>query len=432
MKSKMRKHLSIVGLLETVRDSYVGIKESAKRGNGYSLVDCLMSGIAVFGQKHASLLQFDESRNDDIARHNLKSLYNVKKAPCDTYLRQRLDEVDPSSLDNAFSACVRSVQRGKALSHFSFMDDAYLVSIDGTGIFHSESVHCENCCQKNHRDGRVSYYHQLMSAVMVHPDSKVVMPLASEAITKQDGAKKNDCERNAGKRILSKLKKFYPRLKMIVIEDGLHSNAPHIRELKSNGFSYIIGAKPKDHRWMFDWVDACKKASIELSRDGNTIDLKWVNDVPLNDSNQQLMVNYLECTETKKNGKVTKFTWVTDIHITKNNVYQIMRGGRARWKIENETFNTLKTQGYHFEHNFGHGKKHLSTVFAKLMMTAFLTDQIQQFCCPLFQKALAKLGRKLYLWNKMRHFFTTFLIDSWEALFHALANPPKPSLNDTG
>ena len=73
--------------------------------------------------------------------------------------------------------------------------------------------------------------------------------------------------------------------------------------------------------------------------------------------------------------------------LTPDNVDVIMRGGRARWKIENETFNTLKNQGYHLEHNYGHGEQNLSVVFAMLMMLAFLVDQTQQLCCPVFQAA---------------------------------------------
>src|SRR5260370_11733147 len=79
-----------------------------------------------------------------------------------------------------------------------------------------------------------------------------------------------------------------------------------------------------------------------------------------------------------------------------------MRAGRARWKIENETFNTLKNQGYHFEHNYGHGEQNLSVVFAMLMMLAFLVDQTQQLCCALFQALWSNLGSKRLLWVRIR------------------------------
>jgi hypothetical protein len=106
--------------------------------------------------------------------------------------------------------------------------------------------------------------------------------------------------------------------------------------------------------------------------------------------------------------------------VTKGTVYQLMRGGRARWRIENETFNTLKNQGYHFEHNFGHGYQHLSVVFAVLMMLAFLVDQVQQLCCPLFQAVWAKLGSKRRLWERMRALFYDYALDSMRHLFEAL------------
>ena len=105
----------------------------------------------------------------------------------------------------------------------------------------------------------------------------------------------------------------------------------------------------------------------------------------------------------------------------------ITRGGRARWHIENETFNTLKNQGYHFEHNFGHGYKNLSTVFAMLMMLAFLIDQTEQFCCGLFQGALKKLNsKKSRLWRRVKGFFEFHVVNSWEALYRAIIKGTKP------
>ena len=123
----------------------------------------------------------------------------------------------------------------------------------------------------------------------------------------------------------------------------------------------------------------------------------------------------------------TLLSWITALRLNKGTVYQIMRGGRARWRIENETFNTLKNQGYHFEHNYGHGYRHLSVVFAMLMMLAFLVDQVQPLCCPLFQAVWAKLGSKRRLWEKMRALFYHYALVSmrplFEALFYGLRKP---------
>ena len=98
----------------------------------------------------------------------------------------------------------------------------------------------------------------------------------------------------------------------------------------------------------------------------STHKFKCIEKVPLNESNKDLKVNFIEYWETTKKGKTLHFSWVTDLPVNKNNVYQLMRVTRSRWKIENETFNTLKNQGYHFEHNFGHGNKNLSTILTPI------------------------------------------------------------------
>jgi len=130
-------------------------------------------------------------------------------------------------------------------------------------------------------------------------------------------------------------------------------------------------------------------------------------------------VNFLECWETQSNGKVQHFSWVTDFTLTCDNIYDIMRGGRARWKIENETFNTLKNQGYHFEHNFGHGQRNLSSVMAFLMLQAFLIDQVQALACEVFQQAvIASKGKKRF-WTRVRSSFTEMYVDTWEDMYMA-------------
>lgn len=425
MKYKFRKRLSAPGLLDAVRTRFSRIYDPLSGKTNYPIADCMMSALAMFSLKYPSLLQFEDShKNDPIIRGNLKSLYGVENVASDTYMRERLDEVDPSTLQRAFKACFSAVQRGKQLPPFQFLGDHYLVSSDGTGFFHSENVHCENCCVKNHRDGRTSYYHQMMCAVMVHPSQSTVIPLTLEPILKQDGATKNDCEQNSSKRLLQTLKTMHPKLKMVIVEDALHSNAPHIETLESLGYKYIIGVKPGGNAWLFDWVNATDCQSLTTSQNGHEYSLKWCNSAPLNESNSDTRVNFFECSEVSQKGKKQRFTWVTNFEITKDNIYELMCGARARWKIENETFNTLKTQGYNFEHNYGHGYKNLSSVLGGLMMLAFLIDQIQQLCCPLFQSALKKCKKRIRLWEKIRNWFLTFTIDSWEAFFTAITDPP--------
>ena len=413
-RSRFRQAVSIPGLLNTLRDGFKLIPDN-RRQCSIPLVDYLMSGIAVFALKYPSLLRFDHDRFAEIPRANLRSLYGIELAPCDTRLRSCLDEMDPGVLRKGFTQLLGVLQRGKGLEDMTYLDGHYLLSIDGTGYFSSSEIHCTNCCEKHHRDGRVTWYHQMLGAVLVHPDHKEVFPLAPEPILKQDGSSKNDCERNAAKRLLQALRREHPHMKLIVIEDGLASNAPHIRQLQQLDLRFILGARASDHGYLFDCVEAGEASGYtkirELTDDtGVHHRFRYAPEVPLNDANHTLLVNFLDYWETKPSGKMQHFSWVTDLSLTEQNLIPLMRAGRARWKIENETFNTLKNHGYQFEHNFGHGYKNLSTVMAYLMMLAFLMDQIQQHCCGLFRRAMDKARSRQRFWEKLRSLFNYYLI----------------------
>ena len=201
---------------------------------------------------------------------------------------------------------------------------------------------------------------------------------------------------------------------------------PTFKSYKRITSHYILGAKKGDHSFLFEHVDATEKngqiSQFEyISKEKPDIihRFRFINQVPLNESNPDLLVNFLEYWEITPNNR-HHFSWITDFTLRQTNVYQIMRGARARWRIENETFNTLKNQGYNFEHNYGLGKKNLSMVLAMLMMLAFLVDQTQQLCCALFRAAWKKLGSKRALWENMRSLFQDFKLDSMEMLYKAL------------
>ncbi|UTW41401.1 transposase [bacterium SCSIO 12844] len=434
MNNQFKKHLSIPGLLHTLRNSFAKATDR-KSSSIYSLVDCLMCGMAVFGMKYPSLLKFDKDMRSEgsLVKNNISSLYKVEKVPCDTYLRERLDEIDYLQLRQSFNALLSNLQRGKVLEQYCFYNDYYLISSDGTGMFSSHEVHCDNCCVKHHRNGTKTYYHQMLCASIVHPDIKQVIPLAPEPIIKSDGTKKNDCERNAAKRLIKRLRQEHPHLAMIFVEDALYANGPHIDDLNKHNIHYILGVKPSDHTWLFDWVKASKSEFLSMSLEGVKHEFEWVNQAELNETRSDIKVNFLSYKQTNKKGKVQHFTWVTDLDLNSNNVFKIMTGARARWKIENETFNTLKNQGYNFEHNFGHGANNLCTVFGFLMLLAFLVDQIQELCCPLFKSALKKLETRSRLWDRIRSAFFIAQINSWEALYLHLSGKVKAQLIiDTG
>ena len=421
----VRKHLSTDSLLQTVRQCLNREKFKATRSE-YTWTDCIMSGLAIFGFKFPSLLQFEKNKVlAPTIKKNLATLYGVTKAPSDTCLRERLDQLMPSQIRRSFKKIFAILQRGKLLEQYCYLDGSYIISIDGTGQYCSKAVHCNNCCEKLHRDGSLTYYHHMLGAALVHPDNRVVIPFAPEPIVKGDGDTKNDCERNAAKRLLADLRRDHPHLKILIVEDGLASNFPHLSLLDSLEMNYIIGVKPGDHTHLFDWISALMpKTHIEESVDGTIRNYAYYTDVPINDANHDYRVNVLEYVETKPSGKQQKFSWVTKLDITTDNVYQIMRAGRSRWKIENETFNTLKNQGYNFEHNYGHGYNNLCSVMTMLMVLTFLIDQVQQLCCKVYRHARKHACTPKALFETVRSIIKYAHWDSWLSLYEFIGNPP--------
>ena len=247
---KERKHLSADALFGLVRSGFATIPDYRLGETDIALTDALMSAFAMFSLKSPSLLAFDKER----AEGNLETIYGMERVPCDTHMREILDPVSPEWLRPLFKSVFRQLQRGKALEEMVFLDGYYLLALDGTGYFSSQTIHCASCLQKVHRNGSITYYHQLLGAAILHPDCREVIPLMPEPIIKQDGTEKNDCERNAAKRFIIKLRQDHPHLQFIVTEDSLSSNAPHIETLHDHGCHYILGVKEGDHAYLFNQV----------------------------------------------------------------------------------------------------------------------------------------------------------------------------------
>jgi len=426
-----RKHLSADALVRLVQARFARVADPRPGTGVIPLADALMSAFAMFALKDPSLLAFDERRHDE----NLRALYRIGRVPSDTQLRAILDLVPPEALRPAYQDVFRQLQRGKALESFVYLEGCYLLSLDGTGYFSSQKVHCPSCMRKEHADGTVTYYHQLLGAALVHPDKKEVIPLAPEPIIKQDGQTKNDCERNAARRFLERFRRDHPHLPVIVVEDALSANGPHVRDLLEHDCHFILGVKEGDHKYLFEEVQRREEsgAGVEqllLRGSDARVEQRYtiVRDVPLNESHQDLRATFLRYLEVNKSEEVTQvFTWVTDLTVTRTTASQVARGGRARWKIENETFNTLKNQGYRLEHNYGHGEQNLSVILALLMMLAFLVDQVQQLCDPVFRAAWQKLGSKRLLWERQRGLFYDYRLRSLrevhEAMLYGLVRP---------
>ncbi len=285
-----------------------------------SLSDALMSAFAMFSLKDPSLLAFDHRRRDPL--DNFRSIYGIRNVPCDSQMRDILDPLDPDDLRPGFTDVFRRLQRGKVLERFTYLDGHYLLSLDGTTYFSSAKIHCPSCLEKHHRGGGVTYSHQLFGATLVHPDLKEVIPLAPEPIIQQDGQTKNDCDRNATRRWLKQFRREYPHLPVIVVEDALAANAPHLKDLREARAHFIIGVKPGYHAFLFEHLQARDEAGQMTIRTwvdpatGVLHHFRFCNAVPLNESHADELVNVLEYWEIHPDGTVQYFSWITDFLLT--------------------------------------------------------------------------------------------------------------------
>ena len=427
----IKKHLSFSAIRKALSAIFDTIDDPRQAGKvDYSLHDCLMSALAMMFFQDPSVLSFQRRMQDRFQDSNLKAMFAVENIPSDDALRQTLDQVATEALHPAFSELLHRLQRGKQLAAYKLESGHYLIALDGSQYFTSEKIHCPGCLTCKGAKGATRYSHQILQAVMLNPYLRQVLPLPPEPIANSDGRTKQDCEINAAKRSLTKIRADHPKLNMVITGDGLYSKQPFIDASKQHRFSFILVAKPTDHKVLFEWVNELDGLGqcdyLQFSDDkGRRHVYRWANQVPLNGSRDADPVNVFEYW-LHVGRKVTYHnSWVTDLDVSKANVVELVRAGRARWKIENETFNTLKNQGYHIEHNFGHGRQHLSNNFFILNLLAFYIHQILELCDRGYRYCRSKFSSRKEYWNNLRAGIRFMLFRDFEHLLRNVADPPE-------
>jgi len=393
----------------------------------YSMHDVCMSGFAMMFFQDPSLLQFQRRMEEEAHSNNLKTLFHVESIPKDSQMRDALDQIDPGQIAPLFDDFFRPLQRGKHLEQYRVLDGRYIVAVDGSQYFSSEKVSCPGCLIREGKN--VRYSHQIVQAAIMHPAMRQVIPLAPEEVKNIDGKEKQDCETNAGKRLLKRMRKSHPKLPFIVVADSLYSKQPTIEEIGGLGMNYVLTAKPEDHKKLTEWVNEMrmlKETSRLVVNDGKHKHIyEWINGVPLNDNKKTVMVNYIEYWMEKGGETTYHNSWVSDLPINEKNVKELVKIGRCRWKIENETFNTLKNQGYHIEHSFGHGNEHLSFNFFLLNLLAFFMHQIFELTYVVYQQLRTKFGSKRNLWDHLRAALYILIFPDIDNYFERMLDPRR-------
>lgn len=412
-------------LIDKLRCGFAMIPDHRLVNPNYSLCDVLMSGFSMFSLKDPSLLSFVS--NYPIRSSNLEQIYGIRSIPSEQGLRKILDGVAPNALLPSFSLLHEDEKVAQIRSqHQCFVSlGGYTgIAVDGTAYFCSSKVSCPHCLTRKLKSG-TQYHHQLAGACVVHPDKKTVLPIFAEPITRQDGSTKNDCEYNAFKRLVPKIKQVLPDDKPLILLDGLFASGPAIRLMLFYSMDFItvikegyalIQAQRLEQQNQLEQRNWYKNKHIKCT-------VQWTHDLILNGANQDITVNYVQYQEVDtRTGKIVYAAkWITSLALSASIIKEFVKVARSRWKIENETFNVLKHQGYNLEHNYGHGKQFLSSILAILMFLVFLIDQLTQVADKLFQKALKAAKTMRDLRQKVRVLFDFIPCMSMNVIYGIIA-----------
>lgn len=394
----------------------------------YTMADIALSAFAVFFTQCPSFLSFQQNMEKAHGRNNARSLFRVERIPCDNHIRQTLDPVEASELFGLFDDLHRALAETGLLEAMRAAQNTRLIALDATWYFssQSENIHCENCSCIQHASGQSTHYHSAITPVIVSPGHSQVVPLRPEFIRPQDGQKKQDCEITAAKRWLAAHAEGYSTGNDTLLGDDLYAHQPFCRQVLLHNFHFLFTCQPSSHTHLYGWVEA-----LAPGRDLQTLKLRvkgkrnrwehyhyrWANQVPLTDSDEAMKVNWCELTVTDGEGKVLyRNGFITDWEITADNVGALVTAGRARWKIENENNNVLKTKGYHLEHNFGHGKKHLSSLLLTMNLLAFAFHTLLEVTDPSYRLVRSAVGARRKFFQHLEALTAYWYFESWDGL----------------
>lgn len=424
IKDKVRFKALLNTLVEATK--YIPDKRK-KRKITFSIWDTVGSAFGMMFFQDPSMLQFQERMKLKMNTCNLETMFDVKGIPKDKTIRTTLDEIKPSTFSTSFTTIFSNLDETHELEKFKFMGK-YLCPIDASQSFSSGSIHCQHCLKKKHKDGSVTYSHQVLAPLIVHPGKKQILPLMPEEIRNEDGTNKQDCELNAAKRLIPKLKRDFKNLSLIVTGDALYANQSFIELCLENQYSFILTAKEGNNKTLFEQIKDNQNIQHKdrITKD-KRYEYEWLNDLKLNLSKETIAVNYLAFRIIDiESGAVTyKNSWITDLSIDENNVEALAKGGRSRWKIENECFNVLKNNGYEMEHNYGHGKNYLSFNFFIFTLLSLLFHQIHSLVDEVYQKLRETSGSLKRFWNELKTLIRYILFDSWDMLLEYALAPPE-------
>ena len=423
----MYEELKIDRLIQKIRTAAKGFPDPRTgRNTQYEMEDAAMGAFSVFFTQCTSFLEYQREMKRQKGRSNAESLFGMVDIPSDSQIRVLLDDTDPQYVKGIFREVFLGLEREKVLDQMRSHGNSLLVALDGTEYFSSQKIHCENCSQRLLRNGKINYYHSVLTAVVVQAGNEHVIPLEAEFITPQDGKEKQDCEIEAGKRWVSQFGDFYGKRNVTILGDDLFSRQPFVQALKDKNLHYILVCKPDSHPTLYEMVSFLQSNGVLSTyqerrwngRFGEIYSYRYANHLPLREGDDTVDVNWCELTVTREDTgeELYKNAFCTDFVVLETTVEAIVRDGRTRWKSENEHTNVLKTKGYHLEHNFGHGDHYLSSLLLSLNLLAFLFHTVLDMVDERYRAIRKELYTRRKFFQHIETLLCYFVFPSWAEL----------------
>jgi hypothetical protein len=419
-----------------IKDLKADIRQFPDKRTGkntqYELEEAGMGAFSVFFTQSASFLEYQREMQTTKGHSNAQSLFKLENIPSDNQIRNLLDPVSPENLEPTYQRIFLSLERAGVIDKFRSYANHLLIAMDGTEYFSSQSVHCENCNHRTLNNGKTSYFHSVITPVIVQAGNEHVISLEPEFIVPQDGQEKQDCEICAGKRWLEKHGAFYAKRRSIILGDDLYSRQPFCQALKELGMHFLLVCKPDSHTMLYETVTYLAANGVlagksERHWNGKYAEIwtyRYANKLPLRWDEAAIEVNWCEITILREDtgAHIYKNAFITDFEISDTTVDAIVRDGRARWKVENENNNVLKTKGYHLEHNFGHGNQYLASLLLSFNLLAFLFHTILDLVDERYQAIRQALGKRRTFFQDLEALLRYFSFNTWEDVLSFMYN----------
>ncbi len=419
-------------LLDGLRSACAGFPDKRRGGDvTYSMADIGLSAFSLFFMQSESFLAYQRTLEAGRKTSNCRTLFGMAAIPTDNHIRAMLDPVHPTHLQPAFDHALDVLRERGGLRAFQRLGGRTLIALDGTEYFCSQKLGCAQCLTRKRANGAFERYHSMLAATIVAPGQPQALPLMPEFIAPQDGAEKQDCERNAAKRWLATHGARLAGLRPIYLGDDLFACQPIADAICQSGGDFLLTAKPSSHKALYDFMQGATldEHTITQKVAGKrlTSRYRWFEGAPLRDGKDGRLVNWIGITVTDAKGKVTyDNAFVTSLPITRESVADLVACARSRWKVENESFNVLKNNGYNLEHNFGHGKQNLAMLFAAMNLLAFACHTICDCLEQLWIDARTVTRARKRFFQHMQTITVYLVFPDWESLMQTLVDAQPP------